>query len=103
MTAVDDFGAGYAGPGLLAKFQPDLIKIDMELLRGVDDRKPKRVIVKGILAIASDLGIQVLGEGVETQAEFNTLTEIGVRLFQGYYFGRPRVGFVRSETFGDTG
>jgi len=97
LTALDDFGAGYAGLGLLAKFQPDLIKLDMELLRGVDDSKPKQAIVRGLLNIATDLGIQVLAEGVETEAEFQALTATGVRLFQGYYFGRPHVGPVRSE------
>lgn len=51
-TALDDFGAGYAGLSLLAKFQPDLIKIDMELVRGVDASKPKQAIIKGIVEIA---------------------------------------------------
>jgi EAL domain-containing protein (putative c-di-GMP-specific phosphodiesterase class I) len=99
LTALDDFGAGYAGLGLLAKFQPDLIKIDMEVLRGVDDSKPRQAIVRGLTSIASDLGIQVLAEGVETEAEFKTLTAIGIRLFQGYYFGRPHVGSIRSDAF----
>jgi EAL domain-containing protein (putative c-di-GMP-specific phosphodiesterase class I) len=101
LTALDDFGAGYAGLGLLAKFQPDLIKIDMDVLRGVDDSKPRQTIVRGLTHIAADLGIQILAEGVETEAEFKTLTAIGIRLFQGYYFGRPHVGAVKSEAFGE--
>jgi EAL domain-containing protein (putative c-di-GMP-specific phosphodiesterase class I) len=96
MTALDDFGAGYAGLGLLAKFQPDLIKIDIELLRGVDASTPRQAIVKGLKNIADELGIQILAEGVETESEFKTLAAMGVRLFQGYYFGRPHVGAVRS-------
>lgn len=100
LTALDDFGAGYAGLGLLAKFQPDLIKIDMEVLRGVDDSKPRQAIVRGLTTIAADLGIQILAEGVETEAEFKTLAATGIRLFQGYYFGRPHVGAVKSEAFG---
>ena len=100
LTALDDFGAGYAGLGLLAKFQPDLIKIDMEVLRGVDDSQPRQAIVRGLTNIAADLGIQVLAEGVETEAEFKTLAATGIRLFQGYYFGRPHVGGVQSEAFG---
>ncbi len=100
LTALDDFGAGYAGLGLLAKFQPDLIKIDMEVLRGVDDSQPRQAIVRGLTNIAADLGIQVLAEGVETEAEFKTLAATGIRLFQGYYFGRPHVGGVKSEAFG---
>lgn len=100
LTALDDFGAGYAGLGLLAKFQPDLIKIDMELLRGVDGSKPRQTILRGLTTIAADLGIQLLAEGVETEEEFKTLAGMGVRLFQGFYFGRPHVGSVKSEAFG---
>jgi EAL domain-containing protein (putative c-di-GMP-specific phosphodiesterase class I) len=100
LTALDDFGAGYAGLGLLAKFQPDLIKIDMDVLRGIDDSKPRQAIVRGLTSIATELGIQILAEGVETEAEFKTLTAIGIRLFQGYYFGRPQVGRVNSEALG---
>ena len=97
LTALDDFGAGYAGLGLLAKFQPDLIKIDMDLLRGIDDSQPRRAIVRGLANIATDLGVQVLAEGVETEPEFKTLAAMGVRLFQGYFFGRPRIGNVESD------
>jgi EAL domain-containing protein (putative c-di-GMP-specific phosphodiesterase class I) len=96
LTALDDFGAGYAGLGLLARFQPDLIKIDMELLRGVDENIARQTIVRGLTNIAADLGVQVLAEGVETEGEYKTLAGMGVRLFQGYYFGRPHVGAVES-------
>ncbi len=91
LTALDDFGAGFAGLGLLAKFQPDLIKIDMEILRGIDLHEPRQAIVNGIVGIANRLGIQVLAEGVETKGEFAALTAMGIRLFQGYYFGRPQL------------
>jgi EAL domain-containing protein (putative c-di-GMP-specific phosphodiesterase class I) len=97
LVALDDFGSGYAGLGLLARFQTDLIKLDMELLRGVDESRTKQVIVRGITTMATDLGIQLLAEGVETDEEYKTLTGLGVRLFQGYYFGRPQVGPVKSE------
>ena len=98
ITALDDFGAGYAGLGLLARFQPDLIKIDMELLRGVDASKSRQAILWGVTSIAKELGVQLLAEGVETEAEFNALARMGIRLFQGYYFGRPEIGPVRSDT-----
>ena len=93
-TALDDFGAGYAGLGLLAQFQPDLIKIDMELLRGVDGSTARQAIVAGIVAMARALDITVLAEGVETEAELTTLRAAGITLFQGYYFAKPQV-----ETF----
>ncbi len=88
-TAIDDFGAGHAGLGLLVDFQPDLIKIDMKLVRGVDDSVVRQAVVNGIVGIASDLGITVLAEGVETEAEFLFLRAGGIRLFQGYWFAKP--------------
>jgi EAL domain-containing protein (putative c-di-GMP-specific phosphodiesterase class I) len=90
-TALDDFGAGYAGLGLLARFQPDLIKIDMELVRGVEASPARRSIIRAILQIAQDLDIIILAEGVETLAEVQALKDAGVRLFQGYFFARPEV------------
>ncbi len=88
-TAIDDFGAGHAGLGLLVEFQPDLIKIDMFLVRGVDTSPARRAVVTGIVAIAEELGITVLAEGVETEAEFLFLKAVGIRLFQGYWFAEP--------------
>ena len=89
MTALDDFGAGYAGLGLLARFQPNLIKIDMELLRDIDASHAKQAIIAGIVGIARMLKIQVLAEGVESQAELTVLRSAGISLFQGYYFAKP--------------
>lgn len=91
-TALDDFGAGYAGLSLLARLQPNLIKIDMELLRGIDASHPKQVIVSALAAIARELNITLLAEGVESEAELITLRAAGIRLFQGYYFAKP--GFM---------
>lgn len=93
-TALDDFGAGYAGLALLAKFQTDLIKLDMELLRGIEASRAKQAIVRGIVVIAAELGITLLAEGVETEAELSVLRAAGIGLFQGYYFARPML-----ETF----
>ena len=93
-TALDDFGAGYAGLALLAQFQTDLIKIDMELVRDIDTSPAKQAIVAGIVGIARQLGITVLGEGVETEAELLVLRSAGIRLIQGYFFAKPMI-----ETF----
>ena len=65
-TAIDDFGAGYAGLTLLSEYQPDIVKIDMELVRDVDRHLPKQAIVNGIVSICSALGIRVLAEGIES-------------------------------------
>ena len=88
-TALDDFGAGYAGLGLLARWQPDLIKIDMELLRDIHLSRARQAIVAGIVGIARTLDIEVLAEGVESEMELTVLRASGISLFQGYYFAKP--------------
>ncbi|WPB57458.1 EAL domain-containing protein [Xylophilus sp. GOD-11R] len=89
ITAIDDFGAGYAGFEFLAAFQPDVIKLDMGLVRGVHEHRAKRAIVSGMMAICRELGIRVVGEGVETREELRTLADLGVEYFQGYLFAKP--------------
>ena len=91
-TAIDDFGAGYAGLGLLASFQPDIVKLDMELIRGIDVDRVKRVIVQNTLNMLADLGIRPICEGVETVAEFEVLRDLGVELMQGYLIAKPALG-----------
>lgn len=95
-TALDDFGAGYAGLGLLARFQPDVIKLDMELIRGIHQSEARRIIIKGIVEIARALNVTVLAEGVEEEGEVCALRSVGVALFQGYYFARPEIETFRS-------
>jgi len=65
-TAIDDFGAGYAGLGLLVEFQPDLLKIDMKIVRGIDSNPASQAVVAGIVTIAEKLNITLLAEGIET-------------------------------------
>jgi EAL domain-containing protein (putative c-di-GMP-specific phosphodiesterase class I) len=88
-TAIDDFGAGFSGLNLLAKFQPDVIKLDMELIRGIDADHVRRSIVASMLTICRDLNIVAIAEGIETTAERDALLELGVTLQQGYLFARP--------------
>ena len=88
-TALDDFGAGHAGLGLLAKFQTDLIKLDMELIRGIDASLPRRLIVEGVVRMAQAMEIAVIAEGIETIGEYDALRSIGVRYIQGYLLARP--------------
>ena len=88
-TAIDDFGAGYAGLNLLSEYQPDIVKIDMDLVRGIDAHRPRQVIVNGIVDICKNLGIQVLAEGIETKGERDFLMSAGIDLMQGYWFGKP--------------
>ncbi|WP_394690697.1 EAL domain-containing protein [Hoeflea sp.] len=99
LTAIDDFGAGYAGLGLLADFQPDLIKIDMKIVRGIDTCRARQVVLSGIIGIARGLDITVLAEGVETEAEFAALKAAGIGLFQGYWFARPEFELLPQVSF----
>jgi EAL domain-containing protein (putative c-di-GMP-specific phosphodiesterase class I) len=89
ITAIDDFGAGHAGLNLLANFQTDLIKIDMELIRGITDSAARQAIVSGILVMARALDITIIAEGIETRAELSTLRDAGIGLFQGFLFAKP--------------
>lgn len=88
-TAIDDFGAGYAGLNLLSEYQPDLIKLDMDLVRNVDSDRPRQAIVAGIASICKELQIKILAEGVETRAERDYLARVGIDLMQGYWFAKP--------------
>jgi len=88
-TAIDDFGAGHAGLGLLADFQPDIAKLDMALIRGIDTDDARRKIVKHTVAMLHDLGVIPLCEGIETMGELQALQDLGVDLMQGYFLARP--------------
>ncbi len=86
---IDDFGAGYAGLNLLAELQPDQVKIDMNLVRGIDKHGPRQAIVCAVVQVCTDLGIDVIAEGVETVREYSWFNDQGVYLFQGYLFSKP--------------
>ena len=88
-VAIDDFGAGYSGLNLLTDFQPDQIKLDMKLVRGIEHHGPRQAIVHAIDQVCRDLGIDVIAEGVETVEEYAWLANAGIRLFQGYLFAKP--------------
>ncbi|WP_404374008.1 EAL domain-containing protein [Sphingomonas sp. MMS24-J45] len=88
-TAIDDFGAGYAGLNLLARFQTDFIKLDMDLIRGLDTSMPRRMIVGGVVKMCEGLGVKVIAEGIETIGELEALRSLGVRYIQGFHFARP--------------
>jgi len=89
LFAIDDFGAGYAGLNLLAEFQPDFLKLDLRLVRDIDKKGPRQAIIRGVRRTCTDLGIEIIAEGVETESEFRWLQEEGIKLFQGYLFARP--------------
>lgn len=87
--AVDDLGAGYAGLSYFAVVQPEIVKIDMSLIRGIDSDSVKQRVVASIVALARSLDILVVAEGVETLAERDALVDRGCDLLQGYLLARP--------------
>lgn len=98
LTAIDDFGAGFAGLTLLADFTPDIIKLDMALVRDVAKSKSRRAITRGMVRICQELDIQIVAEGVETEAERDFFLDEGVSLMQGYLFARPAFRALASVT-----
>lgn len=101
-TAIDDFGAGYAGLSLLVEFQPDIVKIDMELLRNIDSDKPRQIVVNALVRMCHELNVTVLAEGVETLAERDYLLDQGIILMQGYLFAKPAfksIGIVNENSW----
>jgi EAL domain-containing protein (putative c-di-GMP-specific phosphodiesterase class I) len=90
-TAIDDFGAGYAGLNLLTEFTPNIIKLDIQLCRNIALNSSKQIITKGIVQIAKELNITVIAEGIEYIEDYKVLYDMGVNLFQGYLFSKPEI------------
>ena len=89
LTALDDFGAGHSGLNMLARFVPDLIKIDMALVRDAHRDRVKQAILDGLLLTCRELEVKVLAEGVEQAEEAEWFAARGVALMQGYFFAKP--------------
>lgn len=88
-VALDDVGSGYSGLTLLGDLAPDLIKIDRGLVSRAAHSASHREICASLVKLGQGLGQLVLAEGVETEDERRVMEELGVDLFQGYFFGRP--------------
>lgn len=88
-VALDDVGAGYSGLNILSSLQPDYIKLDMHLIRGVDRDPVRQSIVGNLLDMARKLDIQTVVEGVETEGEYEFARREGADFVQGYLFGKP--------------
>jgi len=87
--AVDDLGAGYAGLTSFAHLEPEVVKVDMSLIRGIDRSPMKQKLLRSIVSLCRELRIEIIAEGVETEAERDALIELGGDLCQGYLFARP--------------
>lgn len=100
-VAIDDFGAGHSGLDMFARFAPDEIKLDMELIRDIDTDKRRQAIVKGVVGMCAELDTLVIAEGIETASEAATLRDLGVRYHQGFWYSRPGLAHlpaIRPET-----
>jgi EAL domain-containing protein (putative c-di-GMP-specific phosphodiesterase class I) len=87
--AIDDLGAGYASLNSVALLNPDFIKIDMAMVRDIDTSPRRASLVRRLVDYANDQQIQVIAEGVETEAEAEAIAALGCHRAQGFYFGRP--------------
>ena len=91
--ALDDLGAGYAGLTSLAQLQPEVVKLDMSLVRNIDRNETKQKLVGTMVNLCKDMGMLVVVEGVETVEERDALVALGCDLFQGYLFAKPGKAF----------
>lgn len=98
--AIDDAGAGYASLSHILQLRPDIIKLDMSLVRDVDTDGARRSLAAAMVRFAADLDIAVVAEGVETAEERAVLLQLGAGRGQGYHFARPKPAH---EAFGVLG
>jgi EAL domain-containing protein (putative c-di-GMP-specific phosphodiesterase class I) len=87
--AVDDLGAGYAGLSSFALLEPEIVKLDVSLLRDIDQSPVKQKLVASMTALCKDMGFLVVAEGIETIAERDCVVSLGCDLLQGFLFARP--------------
>jgi EAL domain-containing protein (putative c-di-GMP-specific phosphodiesterase class I) len=91
--AVDDLGAGYAGLSSLIQLQPEVVKLDMALVRNVHEAPTKQQLIRALVGLCREMGVLVVAEGIETTAERDALVELGCDLLQGFLFTRPTRAF----------
>jgi EAL domain-containing protein (putative c-di-GMP-specific phosphodiesterase class I) len=91
--ALDDLGAGYAGLSSFALLEPEIVKVDMSLIRGIHQSPMKQKLFRSFATLCGDLGIEIVAEGVEVAEERDCLNGLGGDLYQGYLFARPGRGF----------
>ncbi len=92
--AVDDLGGGHARMGHLTPLDTDFVKLDMSLVRDLDSHPVKQRLVQSVVSLCRESGVRVIGEGVETTAEADTLRDLGCDYLQGYLIARPGPAFV---------
>jgi EAL domain-containing protein (putative c-di-GMP-specific phosphodiesterase class I) len=88
-TAIDDFGAGFASLMHIVSVEPDWVKLDISLTERVTESSIAHALIAAVVAFASEMEITVIAEGIETEAELDALTELGIRYGQGFHLGMP--------------
>jgi EAL domain-containing protein (putative c-di-GMP-specific phosphodiesterase class I) len=91
--AVDDLGAGYAGLTSFTLLEPEIVKLDMSLVRDVHQNSTKQKVIRSMTALSQDMGMTVVAEGVETVAERDALLDLDCDLLQGFLFAKPGPAF----------
>ncbi|MHB9094539.1 MAG: EAL domain-containing protein [Eubacteriales bacterium] len=89
MVAIDDVGAGYSSLQSIAELHPDFIKIDMSLIKGIDNHPIKKALIETFVNFAQKINSELIAEGIETAEEFTTLVKMGIHYGQGYFLARP--------------
>jgi EAL domain-containing protein (putative c-di-GMP-specific phosphodiesterase class I) len=87
--AIDDTGAGFASFAHILKLAPEIIKLDRELTSGIDHDPVRAALATALVSFASQLGTEIIAEGIETAAELEVLRNLGIRYGQGYFLFRP--------------
>ena len=86
---VDDFAAGYSNLKRIIELEPQVVKLDRELVTGLDKSKRQQILVRNLVQMFADLNASVVAEGIETEAELMAARDCGAQLGQGYYLARP--------------
>jgi EAL domain-containing protein (putative c-di-GMP-specific phosphodiesterase class I) len=98
--AIDDLGAGYAGLSSFVALEPEIVKLDMSLVRGIHQSMVRQRLVTSMTSLCKDMGMRVVAEGVEDTDERDCMLRIGCDLLQGYLFAKPGRPFPTVESFG---
>ncbi|MDR2593416.1 MAG: GGDEF domain-containing protein [Fibromonadaceae bacterium] len=91
--AIDDVGSGYSGLNVINDIKPDIIKLDMNLIRNIDKDETKQFLCKAMIGFGKNAEIKIIAEGIETEEELQMLIKLGVDFGQGYFLGIPRKSF----------
>jgi len=87
--ALDDFGTGYASLSYLQRFPVDIVKIDRSFVAKIESANAALMLLKGIVDLGAALGLSLVAEGIETQAQLDVVRDLGCQAAQGFYLGRP--------------